>query len=658
MNWRKLLTVFPRWLARATMLCIWGAATCSAALPSAALRALDEGVPDVAIQKLRDHLLTAGLSLQERSDSRAKLCESELAASRPADALATLAEEPNNEPRFDLLRARALAASNRWKEALPLFAGLDRDGLDLRLAARFGEAEALRMIGRGSEAISLLDSLANEPSLRGRASLTAAEIEVEAGQGDKALATLENVSATSPVDMNWAEYLRGRVQVKARPGKAAAEMQALLSGSDNMPENLLVNTILGIADARCARGDIDGAQDILTAFIQEHPDSPHLALAFRKLSLLQETSDSPSAADYKGWAGKEPSRRASLARLYLAKLLLQNKDYDAVLKPVEEFIRSCPNDPLIARAMLIRGQALLASRRTAEALQMFEAAIKLAGDGAIMGESEFAAATARFQRREFKEAAFLFRAAGLHCDRLRERATFNSALSWGNLGAYDRFLEEYKGFSSRYPESELRRELVLEEGLLQARSGDPRAEKTLSVFIRDFPDHPRVGEARVALGEMALLANRIETASGYIRAAFSSPADEGALEQAEYLAICAADSAEKRDEAKVIAACESFIQRRASSPLVADARMKLGQIYFRKEDFSNARNQFELVARQEPDSRFAEGALYLAGQSALKSMNPDQAILLFDEVARMNGHLKLYSPAAAGQRVQWTWKGK
>ena len=513
----------------------------------------------------------------------------------------------------------------------------------MRGVARFGEAQSLRMLGRSLEAVPLLHSLSGEPLLSTEATLTLAEIQLENHETEKALATLGHISIRSPVANKVETYIRDRIAALSEPEKASVQLESILSDPDSVSESLLASVTLAIADARQSAKGAQEADDILEEFIWHHPDSPYLDLIFRKLGQMREAEDSPSTTNYKGWIEKGPPQRAAQARFYLAKLLLRNGEYEDVLSPIEGFITSCPGDPLIANAMLIRGQALLALKRTQESLRMFEAAIKLAPDPPTLGESEFACATARFQRREFTQAAALFREAGRHCERIRERAIFNSALSWGNAGDYDHFLDDYKEFSSAFPESQLRRELVLEEGLLQARAGDRRAEKTLSVFIKDFPEHPRINEARVALGELAFLADRAEDAARYIKAAFNSPGDQDAIGRAEYLAICAADSAEKRDEAGVVAACEKFVKDRPSSPLLADVRMKLGQIYFRKEDFSNARNQFELVARQDPDSRFAEGALYLAGQAALKSMNPDQAILLFDEVARMNGHLKLYA---------------
>lgn len=72
--------------------------------------------------------------------------------------------------------------------------------------------------------------------------------------------------------------------------------------------------------------------------------------------------------------------------------------------------------------------------------------------------------------------------------------------------------------------------------------------------------------------------------------------------------------------------------------------MKLGELYFRENDFPNAQTQFELVQEETPDSPMVEAALFLAGESARNSLNPasiDRAISLFEEVYKLDGPLKL-----------------
>jgi tetratricopeptide (TPR) repeat protein len=75
--------------------------------------------------------------------------------------------------------------------------------------------------------------------------------------------------------------------------------------------------------------------------------------------------------------------------------------------------------------------------------------------------------------------------------------------------------------------------------------------------------------------------------------------------------------------------------------------MKLGQVYFRINDFANAETQFATLAEVNPQNPYAETALFLAGQSAMKlAMNPgalDRALKYFASVVDRRSQLELYA---------------
>ena len=73
--------------------------------------------------------------------------------------------------------------------------------------------------------------------------------------------------------------------------------------------------------------------------------------------------------------------------------------------------------------------------------------------------------------------------------------------------------------------------------------------------------------------------------------------------------------------------------------------MKLGQVYFRRGDYANAESQFAALA-DAPAGPYTEAALFLAGESAMKLINPgsvDRAFNFFDRVVKLEGSLKLYA---------------
>ena len=67
----------------------------------------------------------------------------------------------------------------------------------------------------------------------------------------------------------------------------------------------------------------------------------------------------------------------------------------------------------------------------------------------------------------------------------------------------------------------------LEGALLQASQGEKEALASLQAFLRDFPKHPRVSEALVALAELAFHAAppQLNEARGYLARAAKNAAD-------------------------------------------------------------------------------------------------------------------------------------
>ncbi|MEQ1854090.1 MAG: tetratricopeptide repeat protein, partial [Chthoniobacteraceae bacterium] len=77
--------------------------------------------------------------------------------------------------------------------------------------------------------------------------------------------------------------------------------------------------------------------------------------------------------------------------------------------------------------------------------------------------------------------------------------------------------------------------------------------------------------------------------------------------------------------------------------LLGEVRMKLGEVYFRREDYLKAQEQFETLAREQPDGAHAAPALFLAGQSSMKLLNAEalkRALELFGSVADKHGPLE------------------
>jgi TolA-binding protein len=194
-------------------------------------------------------------------------------------------------------------------------------------------------------------------------------------------------------------------------------------------------------------------------------------------------------------------------------------------------------------------------------------------------------------------------------------------------------------------DQEARANLRLEEGLTQAAKDDKKkAEASLRQFIHDFPKSPRVSEAWVALAELAFHASppRLDEARKNLARAAESAPTAAAAERADYLNVWVEEAA-GRNDTKVIELAKRFLQQHGLSPFAPEVRMKLAELYYRRQDFANAQTQFEIIAQQNPDDALAEKALFFAAESAMSSMGEhslDQAIVLFDQVVQKNGAMR------------------
>jgi tetratricopeptide (TPR) repeat protein len=117
-------------------------------------------------------------------------------------------------------------------------------------------------------------------------------------------------------------------------------------------------------------------------------------------------------------------------------------------------------------------------------------------------------------------------------------------------------------------------------------------------------------------------------------------------DQSASLALFLADAQKPAKDEDVIAMALDFIRDRPDSRRVPEVRMKLGEVYFRRENFADAETQFDTVAKSPVESGYGETALFLAGQSAMRTINTgsvSRALKYFEQVVDRNGPLKLYA---------------
>lgn len=607
-----------------------------------AVAPLEEGVPDVAVHRLRE-LLGGKMGEEEKRAATAKLAEALIAANRPAEALA-LFDDVNSggDSTAQFWRAQALAALTRWPEALPVYQALAMKETDgLRSAAAFGAAESLRALGRSEEALAALAPLLRDSQWGSRARLRTAELLLDQHDAPRAKRMLERTAPAAESERHQKRLLEGRIELENGHAEQAAQIFTdLVRQPAGVAHAAEITALLALADAHLLLKTPETGDDFLDDFITHHPADSALPTIFAKLDQLYRAEKKPSRNELTRWMRDEAQPRRGLAQWYFAKTEERSGRRDNAIATLVALREGGARDPLFAEPLLELARLCFEDGQLDEAQASLVAARAQDPAPDERARVDLRAGEVAYQARRYAEATPLFLQVAETVEPLAPPALFDAALSALRLGDHEQFARAFQELATRFPKSDQLRELRLEEGLAQAARNEPTAAASLQQFAREFPDDPRVAEAWVALAELAFHASPpdLENARKNLARAAGAKPNAAAREEADYLAIWLEEG-----DAKLIARALQFLREHEDSDRAAEVRMKLAEAYFQRQDFPNAQTQFELLARGDPESPLAEKALFFAAESAAARMDANalaRAIVLFGEVVQRGGEMK------------------
>jgi len=511
--------------------------------------------------------------------------------------------------------------------------------------AIFGTAETLRALGKRQEAVRKLNLLFHDKEWATRAQLRAAELYIEMGDAPSAQRLLTELKPTSVAERRERRVLRGRLElILQRPERAIGMFQALLKRPEGTAHATLIAALFGIADAHIQLKTPESGDDVIEQFIDRHPADPDLPLLFEKLDALYRAEHKPSRNELEKWVRRPEQPRRTFARWYLARLELRAGRTERARQLFSDVRRTNIKSPAIAQAYLEFAQFEVNDRHFDEAIVILDEARLLHPEPALLSRINFLSASVNYLAKRFDTATAAFEQIAHSNSPWIKPALFNASSGWLQIGNHARFSADYAELEKQGGDEEARANLRLEEGLMQAAKGDKTAAASLQQFIRDFPKNPRVSEGWVALAELAFHSSppRVDEARKTLARATESAPTAAAVERADYLSIWVEEAA-SGNETKVIELAKRFLEQQGLSPFAPEVRMKLAELYYRRQDFANAQTHFEIIAQQHPDDSLAEKALFFAAESAMSSMGEhslDRAIVLFDEAVQKNGALR------------------
>lgn len=596
-----------------------------------ASRLLAEGLPALAAARLEP-----ALTASTPATLRLLYAEARLAAGNPAAAEFALRGVVS--PAAEELRGRAAFALGDPDAALAHFAASSSP------AAVLAKAECLAATGRPHAALEAASALDPSPEVQ----LRRVAWMIDAGRHHDAAAALRPLARSPGPLAPWVLLLNARLALaEGDPARVVALGEEILRGETRQNPRLFSSAAFLLADAREVLAGPETASASIEDLITAHPWHPDLPEAFAKLDALYARQTDPSDNALARWSEDEESPRKAFAFLYRAAFDAREGKSERALRRLDRFVAEHRAHPALSLAHRMRAALLAADGRAAEALHAAEDSARTATNPADRAKAEMVAGLTHLRAGDPLLAASLFRSAA-GPSAIRPAALYNLALCFAALGNEEEFDAARSRLAAEPGAARFAADLRLEEALRLARAENDRAAATFAWFLRENPAHPRAGEARAALADLAFLAGDDRDAISRILQTAGTSLEDTSAEHADYLAVFVAERSHPDDPTPAAEAARAFLRAHPSSARAPEMRLKLGQLLFSGEDYVAARAEFESLAATAPSGPFAEAACYLAGLSALRSMNPDgeaAALALFDQAAKKNGALRLHARA-------------
>jgi TolA-binding protein len=606
-----------------------------------AARAIDDGVPEVAVVRLQK--LIGTLRSEEARDAKEKLAEALIAAKRPADAVHIL-DDPTlrDSATARFFRAQALVALNRFEDALALYRQVAATPGPQQRPAAFGTAEMLRALGRMDEAMRQYRTLEADSRFGVSARLRDAEILIAKGERAMAKRALDQTQARTTPDKRQKRLLRGQLELlNQQPEKAIGLLDSLVRKPEEASHETVMAALFAIADAHLQMNAPEAGDDYLEDFIERHPNDVELPRVFAKLDQLYHSERRPPRHELEKWSRDLAQPRRGLARWYLAQSDWQAGRREGAVRQFEEIRKAM--HPALAPAILQYAQLLLDTGKPEEALTVLREVKSYQVDARTSQQINFEIGRALYACGQFAEASGHFEQLAGGAPEFSRLALLNASLGWLRADDQHRLDFDAKELATA-GDGGAEAEILLEKGLVAARRNDKNAASMLADFLRRFPSHSRAAAAHLALAEIAYHSAppKLDQAAKSLAAARAASPSETVAERADYLAIWLAD-ASGADSDRVIAAASDFLRVHPKSDLAKEVHLKLAEAHFRRQDFANAQTQFELLAQDAGASPLTEKALFLAAQSAMATMtsrSSDRALELLAQVVKLNGEFR------------------
>jgi TolA-binding protein len=614
-----------------------------------AIQADREGIPEVSINKLRS-FLSGKPEPEPAKEAKLLLARCLIETGQADEALALLSGVEFNDADATGLKAQACLRLRRWVSAEDLFRQQLAQEPEPKPDSLLGLAEAQRGSGQLDSALATLRPLIEKnSSLDPQAVLLAAEIGLQRSDVAFAKVLLTRMNAETRRNQFERLCLEGEIALQEQNLDAAQDAfdQVLAAQKDRTGRTIAVAE-LGLVRVLVAKQEFEEAEAAIEKLISDQSRSLVLPELFEALFEADSNEANPSLSELTRWSQEQPAKtngpdRPAYALYYLGKLQLKEGLNDKACETWQELLRRFPDHRVAAKGAeeLAREKIRVGDFKSAAA--DLEKVLSSGNNPPELQTLHQLLAQAYMREGNFSAAREVFLDLAKQDKTSSQAALFNAAICDLRLGDESGFEAAFGDLRRTNPAPELLGDLAFEQGLLQAKAANASAEETLQRFVKDFAGHPKIPEAHLILAEIQMTEQPAERAAAKEELKKIQTQDPALGEKVDRLRFFIAASDSNQSAQSLLRLADEFFQKYPTSPVRAEIRLKLGEFYFRQNDYPNAQTQFELVREEQPDSPLVETALFLAGEAARKSLNPtslDRAITLFEDVYNLGGPLR------------------
>ena len=556
-----------------------------------------------------------------------------LAVIMPLDSL--------NDPILDYWKGLALLGSGDPASAKEIFSalmqkdaripGIQSDTVSLCLA------RALRGNNDPTGALAVLEKIPADSPVAEDVLLERGTDLLALGKTEEALKAMTSSGFHSDEGKASASYLKALAAWRAGKTIEARKLFASIP-----PVSPWIISAATLGEALCLNSTTNPIStlkgiDLLEKRLDFVDQAPLMEDQFRLLEQLYAKAGTPDTATLKKWSGdvSKPAR-AKLASYYQAKGEFRLGHPELAEPLLDGLIKIYPTDPLSDQAMVLLVSSKLERGFGMEAFSLAED--RASASPEIRARLAYLRGLSASSAGKPDEAKAAFGQASMLDPSLANDALFNQVLLIAKTGRgsldLSQAARELAQSNAGLPSEEMQLQIALDLARRGEASGLP-----MILLVADKASDPGIkSRARLAASELNMKSGKSDAAISDLARAVHDNSSEP--EREEYLNVFLKDTGRKADGAAVIASARAFLEKHPNSRFVPEVRLKLAEGLLSSGDVQGARVEFEQLAASGAGTDLGRHALFLAAQSAARSMDPasiDDSLMLLERVAETGG---------------------